>query len=314
MTRLADLTTIRVGGEPGKLLFADTKEELVTFAKQVWADTDKWLILGCGSNVVASDDLSDYQVVLVETKGISVEGGLVTVQAGEIWGSFVDLANQNGWAGIESLAGIPGTVGASPIQNIGAYGQEVSSVIESVEFLDYELGEVIVLGNEFCGFGYRDSVFKQGRVGVVLSVTFRFGKADPAELIARSEEVVDLRRSKGMVLDKSDNDTWSCGSFFMNPIVSESFARTLPLDAPQWEVGDQVKLSAAWLIEQAGLSKGYALPGSKAAISTKHALAITNRGGATSKEVVELARYIQETVANRFGVSLVPEPNLIGFS
>jgi len=314
MTRLADLTTIRVGGEPGKLLFADTKEELVTFAKQVWADTDKWLILGCGSNVVASDDLSDYQVVLVETKGISVEGGLVTVQAGEIWGSFVDLANQNGWAGIESLAGIPGTVGASPIQNIGAYGQEVSSVIESVEFLDYELGEVIVLGNEFCGFGYRDSVFKQGRVGVVLSVTFRFGKADPAELIARSEEVVALRRSKGMVLDKSDHDSWSCGSFFMNPLVSESFARTLPLDAPQWEVGDQVKLSAAWLIEQAGLSKGYALPGSKAAISTKHALAITNRGGATSQEVVELARYIQETVANRFGVSLVPEPNLIGFS
>ena len=314
MTRLADLTTIRVGGEPGKLLFADTKDELVTFAKQVWADTDKWLILGCGSNVVASDDLSDYQVVLVETKGISVEGGLVTVQAGEIWGSFVDLANQNGWAGIESLAGIPGTVGASPIQNIGAYGQEVSSVIESVEFLDYELGEVIVLDNEFCGFGYRDSVFKQGRVGVVLSVTFRFGKADPAELIARSEEVVALRRSKGMVLDKSDHDTWSCGSFFMNPIVSESFARTLPLDAPQWEVGDQVKLSAAWLIEQAGLSKGYALPGSKAAISTKHALAITNRGGATSKEVVELARYVQETVANRFGVSLVPEPNLIGFS
>ena len=314
MTRLSELTTIRVGGEPGKLLFADTKEELVTFAKQVWADTDKWLILGCGSNVVASDDLSDYQVVLVETKGISVEGGLVTVQAGEIWGSFVDLADQNGWAGIESLAGIPGTVGASPIQNIGAYGQEVSSVIESVEFLDYELGEVIVLDNEFCGFGYRDSVFKQGRVGVVLSVTFRFGKADPAELIARSEEVVALRRSKGMVLDKSDHDTWSCGSFFMNPIVSESFARTLPLDAPQWEVGDQVKLSAAWLIEQAGLSKGYALPGSKAAISTKHALAITNRGGATSKEVVELARYIQETVANRFGVSLVPEPNLIGFS
>ncbi len=314
MTRLANLTTIRVGGEPGKLLFADTKEELVTFAKQVWADTDKWLILGCGSNVVASDDLSDYQVVLVETKGISVEGGLVTVQAGEIWGSFVDLANQNGWAGIESLAGIPGTVGASPIQNIGAYGQEVSSVIESVEFLDYELGEVIVLDNEFCGFGYRDSVFKRGRVGVVLSVTFRFGKADPAELIARSEEVSALRRSKGMVLDKSDHDTWSCGSFFMNPIVSESFARTLPLDAPQWEVGDQVKLSAAWLIEQAGLSKGYALPGSKAAISTKHALAITNRGGATSQEVVELARYIQETVANRFGVSLVPEPNLIGFS
>ena len=313
MTRLADLTTIRVGGEPGKLLVADTKEELITFTKQVWEATDKWLILGCGSNVVASDELSDYQVVLVETKGVSIEGQLVTVQAGEIWGSFVDLANQNGWGGIESLAGIPGTVGASPIQNIGAYGQEVASCIVSVEFLDYELGEVIVLDNEFCEFGYRDSVFKRSRKGVVLSVTFKFEQGNPTELVARSEEVVALRKSKGMVLDKADHDTWSCGSFFMNPLVSESFARTLPLDAPQWEVGDQVKLSAAWLIEKAGLNKGFSLPGSKAAISTKHALAITNRGGATAQEVVELARFIQETVANRFGVTLVPEPNLVGF-
>ncbi|NBW72931.1 MAG: UDP-N-acetylmuramate dehydrogenase [Microbacteriaceae bacterium] len=313
MTRLADLTTIRVGGEPGKLLVADTKEELITFTKQVWEATDKWLILGCGSNVVASDELSDYQVVLVETKGVSIEGQLVTVQAGEIWGSFVDLANQNGWGGIESLAGIPGTVGASPIQNIGAYGQEVASCIVSVEFLDFELGEVIVLDNEFCEFGYRDSVFKRGRRGVVLSVTFKFEPGNPTELVARSEEVVALRKSKGMVLDKADHDTWSCGSFFMNPLVSESFARTLPLDAPQWEVGDQVKLSAAWLIEKAGLNKGFSLPGSKAAISTKHALAITNRGGATAQEVVELARFIQETVANRFGVTLVPEPNLVGF-
>ena len=313
MTRLADLTTIRVGGEPGKLLVADTKEELITFTKQVWEATDKWLILGCGSNVVASDELSGYQVVLVETKGVSVEDKLVTVQAGEIWGSFVDLANQNGWGGIESLAGIPGTVGASPIQNIGAYGQEVASCIASVEFLDFELGEVIVLDNEFCEFGYRDSVFKRGRRGVVLSVTFKFEPGNPTELVARSEEVVALRKSKGMVLDKADHDTWSCGSFFMNPLVSESFARTLPLDAPQWEVGDQVKLSAAWLIEKAGLNKGFSLPGSKAAISTKHALAITNRGGATAQEVVELARFIQETVANRFGVTLVPEPNLVGF-
>ena len=313
MTRLADLTTIRVGGEPGKLLVADTKEELITFTKQVWEATDKWLILGCGSNVVASDELSDYQVVLVETKGVSIEGQLVTVQAGEIWGSFVDLANQNGWGGIESLAGIPGTVGASPIQNVGAYGQEVASCIASVEFLDFELGEVIVLDNEFCEFGYRDSVFKRGRRGVVLSVTFKFEPGNPTELVARSEEVVALRKSKGMVLDKADHDTWSCGSFFMNPLVSESFARTLPLDAPQWEVGDQVKLSAAWLIEKAGLNKGFSLPASKAAISTKHALAITNRGGATAQEVVELARFIQETVANRFGVTLVPEPNLVGF-
>lgn len=314
MTALAKLTTIRVGGEPKQIYFADTKDELIQFSKKVWQESENYLILGCGSNVVASDDMSTYQVVLIETKGIEVIGNRVKVQAGEIWGSFVDTANANGWAGIESLAGIPGTVGASPIQNIGAYGQEVSNVIRSVEFLDQELGEVIVLDNEFCEFGYRDSVFKRGRKGVVLTVEFEFGQADPEQLKAKSEEVIVQRRAKGMVLDRADHDTWSCGSFFVNPVVSESFARTLPLDAPQWEVGDQVKLSAAWLIEQAGIPKGFSLPGSNAAISSKHALAITNRGGATATEVVELARYIQETVANRFGITLVPEPNLIGFN
>ncbi|MEY4655315.1 MAG: hypothetical protein RL523_714 [Actinomycetota bacterium] len=314
MTALAKLTTIRVGGEPKQLYFADTKDELIQFSKKVWQESENYLILGCGSNVVACDDMSSYQVVLIETKGIEVIGNRVKVQAGEIWGSFVDTANANGWAGIESLAGIPGTVGASPIQNIGAYGQEVSSVIRSVEFLDQELGEVIVLDNEFCEFGYRDSVFKRGRKGVVLTVEFEFGQADPEQLKAKSEEVIAQRRTKGMVLDRADHDTWSCGSFFVNPVVSESFARTLPLDAPQWEVADQVKLSAAWLIEQAGIPKGFSLPGSNASISSKHALAITNRGGATATEVVELARYIQETVANRFGITLVPEPNLVGFN
>ncbi len=314
MTALAKLTTIRVGGEPKQLYFADTKDELIQFSKKVWQKSEKYLILGCGSNVVACDDMSSYQVVLIETKGIEVIGNRVKVQAGEIWGSFVDTANAYGWAGIESLAGIPGTVGASPIQNIGAYGQEVSSVIRSVEFLDQELGEVIVLDNEFCEFGYRDSVFKRGRKGVVLTVEFEFGQADPEQLKAKSEEVIAQRRAKGMVLDRADHDTWSCGSFFVNPVVSESFARTLPLDAPQWEVADQVKLSAAWLIEQAGIPKGFSLPGSNASISSKHALAITNRGGATATEVVELARYIQETVANRFGITLVPEPNLVGFN
>ncbi|MFM8927686.1 MAG: UDP-N-acetylmuramate dehydrogenase [Rhodoluna sp.] len=313
MTSLAQLTTIRVGGEPQQLYFADTKQELIDYSKKVWAETDNWLILGCGSNVVASDDLSTWQVVLVETKGIEVIGNRVVVQAGEIWGSFVDTANQNGWAGIQSLAGIPGTVGTSPIQNIGAYGQEVASVITSVEFLDYELQEVITLNNKFCEFGYRDSVFKRGRKGVVLAVEFEFGQADSEELKRKSAEVIAQRKAKGMVLDKPDHDTWSCGSFFMNPVVSEAFSRTLPMDAPKWEVGEQVKLSAAWLIEQAGIAKGFSLPDSKAAISTKHALAITNRGGATAKEIVELASFIQQTVANRFGITLVPEPNLVGF-
>ena len=304
---------MRVGGTPAKLLVATTKEELIKFSKEVWQSSDNWLILGCGSNVVANDDLSELEVVLVETKGIEQTGESVVVQAGEIWSDLVEFANEHGLAGIESLAGIPGTVGASPIQNIGAYGQEVAEVIRSVEFLDYELGEVIVLSNAECQFSYRDSVFKAGRRGVVLSVEFVFTQAEPSALKAKSAEVLAQRKAKGMVLDKTDHDTWSCGSFFMNPFVSESFALTVPLDAPKWEAGDPVKLSAAWLIENAGIQKGFSLPGSKAAVSTKHALAITNRGGATATEVVELARFIQQTVANRFGITLVPEPNLIGF-
>lgn len=304
---------MRVGGTPAKLLVATTKEELIKFSKEVWQSSDNWLILGCGSNVVANDDLSELEVVLVETKGIEQTGESVVVQAGEIWSDLVEFANEHGLAGIESLAGIPGTVGASPIQNIGAYGQEVAEVIRSVEFLDYELGEVIVLSNAECQFSYRDSVFKAGRRGVVLSVEFVFTQAEPSALKAKSAEVLAQRKAKGMVLDKTDHDTWSCGSFFMNPFVSESFALTVPLDAPKWEAGNQVKLSAAWLIENAGIQKGFSLPGSKAAVSTKHALAITNRGGATATEVVELARFIQQTVANRFGITLVPEPNLIGF-
>jgi UDP-N-acetylmuramate dehydrogenase len=259
---------------------------------------------------------------LVRNLGLEYKGqGRLRVQAGENWNDFVIHAAKEGLAGIESLAGIPGTVGAAPIQNIGAYGQELSLTLHSLEFLDYATGEIEIMTKSDCQFGYRDSIFKRGKRGIVTWVEFQFFTDLPAahsELLeARVEEVIGQRASKGMVLDDKDHDTWSCGSFFTNPIVSESFAKALPLDAPQWPTeaddGLTVKLSAAWLIENSGIHKGFNLPGSKAAISSKHALAITNRGDATGEEVVELARFIQTQVSNKFGINLEPEPNLIGF-
>jgi UDP-N-acetylmuramate dehydrogenase len=319
---LSELTTIHVGGSPKRIHVASSREELIAIAKDVWARTDNWLILGGGSNMVAADELNDLEVILVRNLGVEYKGqGRVRVQAGENWNDFVIHTAKQGLAGIESLAGIPGTVGAAPIQNIGAYGQELSLTLHSLEFLDFETGELQVMTKADCQFGYRDSVFKRGKQGLITWVEFQFFTDLPAAhnqlLEARVEEVIELRASKGMVLNDSDHDTWSCGSFFTNPIVSESFAKTLPLDSPQWPTeaddGLTVKLSAAWLIEQSGISKGFSLPGSQAAISSKHALAITNRGGSTADEVVQLARYIQTQVSNKFGINLSPEPNLIGF-
>jgi UDP-N-acetylmuramate dehydrogenase len=319
---LSELTTIHVGGSPKRIHTASTRDELVSIAKDVWARTENWLVLGGGSNLVAADDVSDLEVILVRNLGIEYIGqGRVRVQAGENWNDFVIHTAKQGLAGIESLAGIPGTVGAAPIQNIGAYGQELSLTLHSLEFLDYVTGETEIMTKADCVFGYRDSVFKRGKQGIVTWVEFQFFTDLPAahnELLeARVEEVIGLRAAKGMVLNEADHDTWSCGSFFTNPIVSESFAKTLPTDAPQWPTeaddGLTVKLSAAWLIEQSGVHKGFGLPGSKAAISSKHALAITNRGNASAEEVVELARYIQTQVSNKFGINLIPEPNLVGF-
>jgi UDP-N-acetylmuramate dehydrogenase len=319
---LAELTTIHVGGQPKRIHTATTRDELIAIANDVWARTENWLVLGGGSNLVAADEISDLEVILVRNLGLEYKGqGRLRVQAGENWNDFVIHAAKEGLAGIESLAGIPGTVGAAPIQNIGAYGQELSLTFHSLEFLDYASNELQIMTKADCQFGYRDSIFKRGKRGIVTWVEFQFFTDLPAahrELLeARVEEVIGQRASKGMVLDDKDHDTWSCGSFFTNPIVSESFAKTLPLDSPQWPTeaddGLTVKLSAAWLIENSGIHKGFNLPGSKAAISSKHALAITNRGDATGEEVVELARFIQTQVSNKFGINLEPEPNLIGF-
>jgi UDP-N-acetylmuramate dehydrogenase len=319
MKNLSEFTTIRVGGEPAELRIAHTREELIEAAKEIWATGEDWLVLGGGSNVVINDDPANLRVIKVESKGIErVAQGHLRVQAGENWDDLVAYAVNHGLAGIESLSGIPGTVGAAPVQNIGAYGQEIAETFVRCEFLDYETFELQTLEKADLNFGYRDSVLKRGKTGVITWVEFQLFADLPAgstELLkSRRIEVLEQRAAKGMVLNEGDFDTHSCGSFFTNPIVSASFARTLPEDAPRWDVneeGTQVKLSAAWLIEHSGIQKGLRLGASKAGVSTKHALAITNRGGATAKEILELARFIQERVAATFGINLSPEPVII---
>ena len=318
---LREVTTIGVGGKPAELIVAKTYEELLESVREVWSTGEYWFVLGGGSNVVIADTVPDLHVVKIETTGIERIGqGLLKVQAGENWDHFVAYCVEHGLGGVESLSGIPGTVGAAPVQNIGAYGQEIADVLVRVEFLDYATGELQILEKEQLELSYRDSVLKRSKVGVITWVEFQLLSDLPAgstELMRRRrQEVLELRASKGMVLAEADRDTHSCGSFFTNPIVSAEFARNLPPDAPAWPMGEdaeRLKLSAAWLIEQSGIKKGLQLGSSNAGISTKHALAITNRGGATAKEIAELARFIQERVAATFGINLIPEPGFIGF-
>jgi UDP-N-acetylmuramate dehydrogenase len=342
MSKLSELTSMRVGGEPAELKVCETREQLIETTKKVWASGEDWLLIGGGTNMVISESIEDLSVIQIKTKGIEKkpvgDKQIWRIQAGEDWDELVAKTVSEGLAGIEAMSGIPGSVGASPVQNIGAYGQELSDVFLKAEFLDYESGELVMLEPKDMKFGYRDSAIKKGRLGVITWIEIELldlaGKARPLysgqiakdlnsemgaqpSLVQVRESVLKLRSSKSMVLDPNDPNSVSCGSFFTNPIVSDTFARTLPADAPSWETpeddGLTVKLSAAWLIEQSGIDKGFSLPGSKAAISQKHALAITNLGGATADEIVELARYIQERVAAKFGINLVPEPNLIGF-
>ncbi len=336
---LGDLTTLRVGGEAHRFVVADNEQSLIAESLDAWASGEEWFLLGGGSNVVIADSGFDGTVIHVRSRGIErleAPAGRVRVrvQAGESWDGLVAHAVANGWAGLEALSGIPGTTGASPIQNIGAYGYELSDTLVAIDFLDYLSGDVVRLSADDLGLGYRTSIIKRGRQGVVLAVEMELTDApdgrsvqpyhaqlaaalgegvDRPPLADVREAVLSVRGSKGMVLDPRDPDSVSAGSFFTNPIVSESFARRLPEAAPRWTVDeDSVKLSAAWLIERAGIRRGFALPGSNAGISSKHTLAIINRGGATAADIASLARYVQERVRNEFGVALHPEPTYIG--
>ncbi len=276
-------------------------------------------------------------MVRVLTQGVVVDldscsGAMVTVQAGETWDAIVARAVDEEWVGIEALSGIPGSVGATPIQNVGAYGQEVAQTIASVRVYDRYDRKILTIAAGDCGFTYRSSRFKvEPNRFVVLTVTFQLPLGDLgapvtyAEL-ARTlgveigtrvpaarvrEAVLELRRGKGMVLDADDHDTWSAGSFFTNPILPGSEAEALPADAPRWVQPDgSVKTSAAWLIEKAGFSRGHG--SGRVSLSTKHTLALTNRGGATTDELLALAREIRDGVRSAFGITLVPEPVLVG--
>ncbi|BDS49959.1 UDP-N-acetylmuramate dehydrogenase [Rhodoluna lacicola] len=341
---LADLTSMRVGGTPAEIYVAKTRDDLIEHTLNVWRSGDDWLLLGGGTNMVVADNVENLRVIKVENLGIEPVRNkdetrvVVRVQAGENWDDFVAHTVKAGLAGIEAMSGIPGTVGASPVQNIGAYGQELSDSMVRLEFVDYETHEIAILEAKDLQFGYRDSAIKRGRPGVITWVEFELQKLDglsrplystqiaadlgvamgaQVSLEAVRASVLKLRARKGMVIDENDPDSVSCGSFFTNPIVSDRIARGLPDDAPKYESeeddGLTVKLSAAWLIENAGIEKGFRIAGSRAAISSKHTLAIVNTGGATATEILQLAEYVQVRVSNKFGINLVPEPNLIGF-
>ena len=367
---LSGLTTLRTGAAPRRMREARTRDELIAELRDVWAEGDDWFVLGGGSNLFVGDEPFDGTVVRVLTRGIErVPGGAagtvrLRVQAGHDWDDLVAHTVAEGLAGIEAMSGIPGTVGAAPVQNVGAYGQDISQTLVEVELMDEATGEISVVPASELGLGFRTSVLKHhygsapARRAVILSVTLELRDVGHGEFPVRGEQlrqslglepgatvslawvrvhVLSTRRRKGMVLDETDADTASAGSFFQNAIVTEQFAHTLPPGCPRWpmqpviepvqvfplETFDgyipapvpqviDVKVSAAWLIEHAGIGKGFRLPRSRAALSSKHALALTNRGGATAEELAELARFIQQRVQQEFGLLLQPEPVLVG--
>ena len=327
---LAPFTTIGIGGPARFFVRATNVDEVCEALDWACANDHRVFVLGGGSNLVIPDNGFDGLVLHVDLRGIVVESeneyAMVNVAAGEPWDVFVAMAVDRGWAGIECLSGIPGSTGATPIQNVGAYGQEVSETIARVEALDRTTGRTKWLTNQECGFGYRSSLFKniERERYIVLSVTFRLRRGGAAtvkypELQRHIDEqgialtdlrgvrasVIAIRKRKGMVIDPADPDTRSDGSFFMNPIVPD-FAPFAHLDVPHFPAGDGVKLSAAWLIEHAGFHKGYVH--GKVGLSTKHTLAVINRGGGTAAEVTELMKMIQDGVREKFGVEIHPEP------
>ena len=374
--RLADLTTLRLGGPAARYVEADSEDALVAAVRAADASGEPLLVLGGGSNVVVGDDGFPGTVVRDVRSGITVEGDIGTcggaslrVPAGTPWEDVVERCVTEGWVGVEALTGIPGSTGATPVQNVGAYGQEVAGVVSTVRVWDREQARVRTLAFGELGFGYRTSLLKRSLRSddgagsdapagasrwaptpryVVLEVGFQLRLGTLSAPIAYPElaalldvpvgrrapltEVRDavrrLRARKGMLVDAADPDTWSAGSFFTNPVLPMDLADTLPDGAPRYPVRSPqpesttgpslgaidpslVKTSAAWLIEHAGFGRGYGLPG-PVSLSTKHALALTNRGHGTTADLLALARRVRDGVRDRFGVTLEPEPVLVG--
>ena len=346
--RLADYTTIGLGGPARSFVRAGTDAELIEAVRAADASGDPVLILGGGSNLVVADEGFRGTVVQVATCGFDRGGepGLVTVAAGEEWDAVVARTLAEGLAGLEPLSGIPGLVGATPIQNVGAYGREVAETITQVRVFDRTTGKILIIPNGQCGFGYRTSFFKTDgdRRFVVLSVTFRLAVqalsvpvryaelaaalgvrvGDQVESTEARSAVVELRQRKGMVIDPADPDTRSVGSFFVNPVLDGATLAIVEKAArircgedtrvPTFDAGDgRVKVPAAWLIERAGFGKGYSL-GDGARISSKHTLALVNAGSASTAALMALAAEIRDGVRDAFGVSLAPEPVLVGLT
>lgn len=332
---LASMTTLRVGPVARRVITCASNDQIVATLGALDLSDEPVLVLGGGSNVVVADDMTDLTVVRLANAGVAVEASTLRAGAGADWDAVVAHAVRAGLGGLECLSGIPGSAGATPVQNVGAYGVEVADSLTRVLLLDRRTGAVGWVPAGELGFGYRHSVLKNSTDAVVLEVEFGLnpeGRSAPvryAELAAalgvavgeRAEPqrvratVLALRAAKGMVLDADDHDTWSVGSFFTNPVVSDDqFARIREqstVAVPHYPADGGVKLAAGWLVEQAGFSKGF--PGSgPCRLSTKHALALTNRGQARTADVLALARTVRDGVRAAFGVTLVPEPVLVG--
>jgi UDP-N-acetylmuramate dehydrogenase len=337
---LAPLTTLRVGPVARQVITCTSTEQVVATLRQLDGQgCQPLLVLVGGSNLVIAETLTDLTVVRLATDTISVDGNIVRAEAGAVWDDVVVAAIAAGLGGLECLSGIPGSAGATPVQNVGAYGAEVADTITRVRLLDRRSGAVHWAPPSELGFGYRTSVLKHSDTAIVLEVEFALdtsGRSAPlryAELAAAldaapgestdpatvRDAVLRLRAGKGMVLDPADHDTWSVGSFFTNPVVAPEFYRELANRAdravPHYPAPDGVKLAAGWLVEQAGFGKGYPdVATARCRLSTKHALALTNRGGASADDMISLARTVRDGVRDVFGVTLTPEPVLVGCS
>ena len=337
MTDFRDLTSLRVGGPAKKFVEVATESEIIAAIEA--AGDAPILIMGDGTNMLVSDDGFAGVVIRISNNALHAEvdacsGATLTIGAGENWDEFVATTIDRGFAGLETLSGIPGSVGAAPIQNIGAYGHEVSEFITRVRTYDRQAKAVKTFTNQECEFEYRNSHFKShpGRY-VVLDVQFNLRKGEFTTPITYQEladklgikvgekaaihqtrkAVLELRAAKGMLLNPKDQDSWSAGSFFTNPIISHDLAAKLPADAPRWPTEDgRIKTSAAWLIEKSGIHKGDSHGGAR--VSTKHVLALTNSGNATAREIIELAQVAKRAVQEKFGITLEAEVNLIGLT
>lgn len=338
---LAPLTTLRVGPVARRLITCDTTDAVIAAIRALNAESgsqSRALVLAGGSNVVLADEIDDLTVVRLANAGIHVDGDVVRAEAGAVWDDVVVTAIDHGLGGLECLSGIPGSAGATPVQNVGAYGAEVSDTIRRVRLLDRATGEDRWVDGSELGFGYRTSILKHSDAAIALEVEFaldaggrsaplRYGElastlgAEPGtrvEPAAVRAAVLALRGRKGMVLDEADHDTWSVGSFFTNPVVTaaefERVQAAVTAQVPNYPAPDGVKLAAGWLVENAGFPKGYPGNEAPARLSTKHALAVTNRGSATAADVISLARRVRDGVKAHFGIELTPEPILVGAS